>query len=72
MKTFEQYLQDIFDKDYHGVKDDALDAFNVWVERLDTSEVMQYAESMVLDLNWKVEKLLIIGTEAAEDVNKNQ
>jgi len=67
MKTFEQYLQEIHDKDYHGSGDMAGDAFEAWVERLDVAEVMEYAEKAIVaiqaeeDEKWRTSVRLALG-----------
>ena len=43
-KNFEEYLQDVFLEDYHGTKDDASDAFDSWLERIDIETIMDYAD----------------------------
>ncbi len=44
MKSFEQYLEEIHAKGYTGTDDNMPDSYNEWVERLDVSEVIEYAE----------------------------
>ena len=39
---FEQYLQEIHAKDYHGLDDDMPDSFNAWVSELDAGEMKEY------------------------------
>ena len=39
---FEQYLQEIHAKDYHGLDDDMPDAYNAWVSELDAKEIQEY------------------------------
>ena len=39
---FEQYLQEIHAKDYHGLDDDMPDAYNAWVSELDAEEMKEY------------------------------
>ena len=39
---FEQYLQEIHAKDYHGLDDDMPDAYNAWVSELDAGEMKEY------------------------------
>jgi hypothetical protein len=56
--TFEDYLKDVHEKDYHGTDDEMLDAFNAWVERLDASEILQYAEDCVAELNARIKTLM--------------
>ena len=57
MKTFENYLEDQFEKEYHGTDDDMFDKFNAWVERLDTSEVIEYGNKAVAELLASYERL---------------
>lgn len=44
-ETFEDYLQDIHSKNYHGTDDDMPDAYEKWVCELDVAEVIEYAEA---------------------------
>lgn len=50
MITFEDYLQEVHAKDYHGTDDDMPDAFERWLMDLDTAEVMSFAQM------WKQEE----------------
>jgi hypothetical protein len=43
-QTFEDYLQDVFMKDYHGIGDDAPDAYEAFISQLDGAEIMELAE----------------------------
>ncbi len=44
-QTFEEYLKAKHTDDYMGTNDDMQDAFDTWLENLDTSDVMMYAET---------------------------
>lgn len=48
--TFEDYLEDVHAKEYHGTDDDMPDAFETWISTLDTSEVIEYAEACIKDM----------------------
>lgn len=43
MKTFEQYLAEVFAKDYMGSDDDMTDKFDDWVCQLDNQEIIDLA-----------------------------
>lgn len=43
-KNFNEYLQEVFIKDYHGIKDDAPDAYDAWLERIDVDTLIDYAD----------------------------
>jgi phage-related protein len=49
-KTFENYLQEEFLKDWHGDKDDAEQAFDAWLERKDMADIILLADAVVADL----------------------
>ena len=68
--TFENYLMGIFEKDYHGVKDDAFDAFNVWVERMDTSEILQHGEDYGAMLAKRLVQTIAIAENAVMELKK--
>ncbi len=40
MKTFENYLQDLHAKDYHGTDDDMPDDFERWLEQFDVADIL--------------------------------
>jgi hypothetical protein len=42
--TFEQFLKDLFGSTYQGTDDDMPDAFDSWVSKLDTEDIMKLAE----------------------------
>jgi hypothetical protein len=44
MKTFEEFLKEKHAEDYHGTDDDMSDSFDAWIDALDPSDVMDYAE----------------------------
>lgn len=44
-ESFEKYLIDVFNKEYPDVLDDeGSDRFDSWLVRLDTEELVQYAD----------------------------
>lgn len=43
-QTFEQYLQDIHAKNYHGTDDDMPEAFEAWVEDLGVDRLIVLAD----------------------------
>ena len=43
-KPFEEFLQDQFFKSNNPTKDDFEKSFEAWLERLDTQEVMDFAQ----------------------------
>lgn len=69
-KTFENYLMEIHAKGYHGTDDEMIDNFNVWIERLDAGEILQYAEDAVAELNAKFNKSLSLADEAITELQK--
>lgn len=57
-KTFEEYLQDKFSEEYPELlDDDGEDRFVAWLERLDTAEVIVYAEQAVKELNESYDRI---------------
>ena len=44
MENFEQFLQDRHAKSYAGTDDDMPEHFEAWVENLDISELIEYAD----------------------------
>ena len=56
MKTFEQYLQEIHDKDYNGSGDMAGDSYEVWIDRLEVADVMMYAEEAMKEQAREIKK----------------
>ena len=44
IKTFEEYLEEEFAKDYRGLDDDMPDSLDTWMSNLDVQEVIDYAE----------------------------
>lgn len=50
MKTFEDYLKEVHAKNYMGTDDDMPDSFDNWVSNLDASEIMEYAEQAIKDI----------------------
>ena len=71
-ETFEQYLQEIHAKDYHGLDDDMPDAYNAWVSELDAGEMREYAEEWGEELDEEKEfvKALAIVLDFVERWNK--
>jgi GTP cyclohydrolase III len=61
--TFEQYLQDIHAKDYHGKDDDMLDSSDSWAVHLRFDEMVAYAEE------WHAQELKFIRTKGATTTN---
>lgn len=45
MKTFNDYLQEIHSKDYHGTDDAMPDAFEAWLIEQQVDDLIEYAES---------------------------
>jgi len=43
MKTFEDFLQELFMSDYAGADDDSPEAFNVWLENTTQDDLIGYA-----------------------------
>lgn len=43
-QNFTQYLQDVHANGYSGTDDAMPDAFDTWLENLDTSELIDYAD----------------------------
>ena len=43
-QTFEEYLQDIHEKQYVGLDDEMPDDFNWWLENLEPEDYFRYAE----------------------------
>ena len=67
---FEQYLQEIHAKDYHGLDDDMPDAYNAWVSELDAGEMREYAEEWGEELEEEKDKALAIVLDFVERWNK--
>lgn len=44
MKTFEDYLADVFMSSFFGTKEQAEDSFEYWLANLDIQEVIDYAD----------------------------
>ena len=44
MKTFEQFLQEAFDRNYGGTKDQVEEAYAYWLENQELAEIMEWAE----------------------------
>ena len=44
MKSFESYLRQVHDKDYHGSKRDMVDKFDCWLSDLDADDLIKHAE----------------------------
>ena len=42
--TFEDYLMLVFDEQYHGCKDDEIDAFEHWIENLSIEDWLSYGD----------------------------
>ena len=70
MGEFEQYLQEIHAKDYHGLDDDMPDAYNAWVSELDAGEMKEYAEEWGEELEKEKDKALAIVLDFVERWNK--
>lgn len=70
-KTFEEYLQDRFSIEYPELvsDDDGPDRFEAWLERLDTEEVINYAEQAVNELLESYDRLAKLA-EKLEIVNE--
>lgn len=45
MITFEEFLSDIFARNYTGTDDDMPDRFEHWIENLDVDELIKLADS---------------------------
>ena len=43
-KNFELFLMDEFLKDFHGTKDQSIDAFDAWIENLEIDEWLAYGD----------------------------
>ncbi len=54
-KTFTDFLQDKFMKDYHGTKDDCQDRFENWLTNLQVDALIDYADIAILEA--KIEML---------------
>lgn len=64
MKTFNEYLQDIFVRQFPMVLDDEMpDKFDAWVSDLDGIEVIAYAEQVVHDLNESYSRIARLADE---------
>lgn len=46
-RTFEAYLEEVHMEDYTGIKDDAPDAFDEWMQNLDVDEWIELADKFV-------------------------
>ena len=47
MKTFEQYLEELHAKDYHGVDDDMPEDFNNWLDGIEQWQLIDMADDYV-------------------------
>jgi hypothetical protein len=71
MKTFENYLQDVFYKENPQLLDDDMpDAFDNWISGLDSNDVIEYAEGAVKEMNEKIEKLLRLAASSIDELQK--
>jgi hypothetical protein len=61
--TFEQYLQDIHAKDYHGTDDDMPEGFERWAVDLGFDEIVEYAEL------WHKQEMKSIRAKGANTTN---
>lgn len=51
MITFEDYMQEQFQKEHPMVLDDDMpDKYSAWIETLDTEEVWNYAEKVLKEI----------------------
>ena len=45
--SFEDYLMQVYAKDYNGTDDEMVDKFDNWFENLDKDEIIQYAKIII-------------------------
>jgi hypothetical protein len=65
MKNFEDFLKDKHAEQYHGLDDNMSDDFDRWLEDLDGSEYMAYAEeALTAQTTEMIEKLETIRAKA--------
>ena len=67
---FEQYLQEIHAKDYHGLDDDMPDSFNAWVSELDAEELKEYEKKWSDEIDKRFAKPLTVVLDFVERWNK--
>jgi hypothetical protein len=48
---FEDFLKTKYSENYMGTDDDMPDKFEIWLERLDTQEIINYAEEAISKLS---------------------
>ena len=46
---FENYLKDIFSKDYMGTDDDMPDRFESWLSDMQVDQLIQFADQMLIE-----------------------
>jgi len=61
--TFEQYLQEVHAKNYHGTDDDMPDNLDSWLTDLQIDDVIAYAE------NWHTQEMKSIRAKGANTTN---
>ncbi len=50
MKTFEDYLREVHAKQYEGLDDDMTDNFDLWLDWLDKSDLIELADRFAREL----------------------
>lgn len=67
---FEEYLMEVHAKDYYGTDDNMPDSFNAWLEKLDSNDIMQYAELAMVAQQNKFLKAINLAAGAIGELEK--
>lgn len=69
MKTFKEYLDEVFAEQYHGTDDEMPEYQEKWFELLTGEEMYGYAEEFVGKLNKKIDSICNSADSFRHDLN---